>query len=192
MLDCRDRYLNDVHAKIEEFQRKKLENMQNLSKNKLDEVTESDGSETKLSSWKVKLLKFEQLLRMRNFMILAAIIYFTWVVIIPETKYILNLYDMHYFGYYNERLPRLAKTTMEKRYYTKHGIPFYLSEDLKMDYIKEAERKAAGLPPAYLDKYGENVPTLSTHTRLYNSVINGKNALHSTYILAKDTFHDHK
>ena len=192
MLDCRDRYLNDVHAKIEEFQRKKLENMQNLSKNKLEDLTESDGSELKLSSWKVNLLKFEQVLRMRNFMILVAIIYFTYVVIIPEAKYILNVYDMHYFGYYNERLPRLAKTTMEKKYFKQHGIPFYLYEDLKMDRIREAELKAAGLPPAYLDKYGDEAPTQPTLTRLYNSVINGKNTLHQTYVAANETFHDHK
>ena len=61
-----------------------------------------------------------------------------------------------------------------------------------MDRIKENELKAAGLPPAYLEKYGDEPPTLSTHIRLYNSVINGKNHVHSTYLAAKDVYHDHR
>lgn len=87
--------------------------MQNLSKNNLDEVTEFDGSdsENKLQRWKVNLLRLEKILNLRNFVILAVILFFTWVVIIPETMYILNVYDIHYFGYYNERAPRLASTT---------------------------------------------------------------------------------
>ena len=84
-----------------------------MSKQKLDDVTEVTGPDTvdKLGRWKLYLLKFERLLKMRNFMILAVIFYFMNVVIIPETLYVINAYDMHYFGYFNERLPRLAHTT---------------------------------------------------------------------------------
>ena len=192
MLECRERYLNDIHSKIDEFNRKKIENMKNLSKNKLDDVNEIDGTDLKLSRWKVNLMKLEQVLKMRNFMILAVIIYFFNVVVIPEAKYMINVYDMHYLGYFNERQPRLAKTTNEKKYYQKHNIPYFLYEDLKMERIKEAELKAAGLPPAYLEKYGDDVPTLSTHVRLYNSVINGKNHVHQTYLAAKDVYDDHR
>jgi len=93
--------------------------MQKMSKDKIDEVIEVDGpdSEYKLPKWKVYLMKLEKLLKLRNFMMLAVIFYFAYVVIIPEALYIINVYDIHYFGYWNERAPRLASTTNSKLYY---------------------------------------------------------------------------
>lgn len=70
-------------------------------------------------------------------MILTVILFFSWVVIIPETMYILNAWDYYYFGYFNEMGPQLASTTNQKIYFQRHDIPYYLYDDLKANRIME-------------------------------------------------------
>ena len=100
-----------------------------MSKHNIDDVEEMEF-DSKLTGWKVRLIKFEKLLKMRNLMILAVTFYFLYVVIIPELLYIATVQDIYYFGYFNERAPRLASTTNEKLYFQKMNIPFYRYEDL--------------------------------------------------------------
>lgn len=161
--------------------------MQKLSKHDFDgieEVPSDFGPENqeliKLDKWKTAILKVEKTLTLRNIMILAIITYFTWVIIIPESLYIINLYDSEYFGYFNERAPRLAKTTNQRLYFQRHNIPYYLLDDLNADYIMERERKAAGLPPKYMEQYGDNPPTMPAHVRVMNSLVYGKDKIMGT------------
>ena len=59
----------------------------------------------------------------RMLMILAAaVIYFMWVL--PIQLYAFNVIDRHYFGWFDERAPLVAKTTAQAGYYATNGIPF--------------------------------------------------------------------
>lgn len=108
--------------------------MQSLSKFEYEKVSKpSDRKEgIKISKIHQYLLWFESLLTVRNLIILCLTILLFIFQVYPYGKFLCLKFDERYTGYYRERLPRLALTTMQKKYYSENGIAFKTIEDVKI------------------------------------------------------------
>ena len=54
--------------------------------------------------------------------------------------YILNTFDRHYFGFFNELEPPVLSTTSSKNYYKLHNMPFKTHEEVKLEHEIWEER----------------------------------------------------
>jgi len=91
------------------------------------------------------LLWLESLISIRNFVLLGIFIVLFVVKIYPFAKYTLITYDKYYFGYINERVPRLALTTSQKKYFGETGIPYKTIQDLHFEKAEHQVRKQLGI-----------------------------------------------
>mmetsp|Transcript_33602 Transcript_33602/g.51745 ORF Transcript_33602/g.51745 Transcript_33602/m.51745 type:complete len:156 (-) Transcript_33602:2293-2760(-) len=78
----------------------------------------------KANRWHRKLLKVEQLLTWTNILIGGAIFIMFCTHVAPYLAYTFHAVDRHYFGFFNEREPLLAKTTSQETFYKEHDIPY--------------------------------------------------------------------
>mmetsp|Transcript_10168 Transcript_10168/g.17140 ORF Transcript_10168/g.17140 Transcript_10168/m.17140 type:complete len:214 (-) Transcript_10168:2460-3101(-) len=163
MLKCRDLYLQDVYDQIDKF---KIENMKRISQEKFEEVEVkadifedqdlarsltgiSDPNKLlnpksvgqRISRCHQKLLSLERLFSKRNILIMGVVTYAFFAYLFPILLHAFHTYDAHYHGYFNERLPRLAMTTQEKRYFTEKNIPFMTIQELESDNEQERQKK---------------------------------------------------
>jgi hypothetical protein len=83
------------------------------------------------------------------------VIFFTAFYIIPYLAYVFYAFDRHYYGYFNEREPRLALTTAQKKFYEEHNIPYKTVQDVEKERKKDQYLEAQGLPSLFHPKYQE-------------------------------------
>ena len=96
-----------------------------------------------------KFLRFQLYLTPKYIGICAILTMFALVFIVPTLCYTVAMFDRHYFGIFHEPEPVLAKTTANKKYYTKMNIPFKTSDDINRDHEMVRYNKSIGLPAHY-------------------------------------------
>lgn len=100
-------------------------------------------------------MKLEGLLTAKNVVIALALITILAFYVIPYMAYVFHAVDRHYFGYFNDREPRLALTTAKEKYFKDHNIPYKTISDVNAETrINDHLRATEQLDP-HMDKYLE-------------------------------------
>lgn len=86
------------------------------------------------------------MLCLRNVVFFCLFCVFVATLVYPFLKYVLITFDKHYFGYFVERVPRLALTTAQKNYFESQGIPFHTIQDRKKQTEMYHIRQKLGEP----------------------------------------------
>lgn len=108
----------------------------------------------KSTDWKIgrmhrTILKLESMATRKNFVLLFIASCFFAVFILPYLMYVGTVIDKHYFGWFNEPTPFVAKTTDQKRYYSDKNLPFMTIADVKAEREHYAKRLKKGHPTYY-------------------------------------------
>jgi TM2 domain-containing membrane protein YozV len=121
--------------------------MQKLSKFEYEEVSKPSGRANSLKiSWVHQfLLRMESLMSIRNLFLLCLTIVFSIFCVYPYGKYVVIKFDKRYFGVFYDRLPRLALTTMQKKYFSENNIPFQTIDDVKNEREEFRIREEMGI-----------------------------------------------
>jgi len=82
-------------------------------------------------------MKLENRITKWNILMFLIVILFLAFYIVPYLAYAFHAADRYYFGYFNEREPRLALTTAQKDFYEAQGIPYRTVSDVEKERKKE-------------------------------------------------------
>ena len=93
-----------------------------------------EKTKVEIGNWHKKLLLIESFLTKRNILLFLVIFAFLSWSVVPSLVYSLELFDIHYLGWFNDPLPPLALTTQHKNYYSANRIPFRTIDTVKKNH----------------------------------------------------------
>jgi len=102
-------------------------------------------------------------------MLILALVFILLVFkVYPFTKWAVMTLDKHYYGYFSERVPRLATTTQMKNYYEEKNIPYRTIEEVDAEKNMYNIRKKNGIPHPWEANFVKPQPVETVKSGLMN------------------------
>jgi hypothetical protein len=109
-------------------------------------------------------MQLERLMTPRNLLVMAAVLYVFMAWMLPYIKLSVHTVDRHYVGYFTERVPRVAHTTKDEKYFIRNNIPFVTIEQHHLHNEEIRALRAQGIPSEFdlrKQHYLDSAPTIT-------------------------------